>query len=227
MSAMSERREVATKPSWVASCRAMKREFFHASKYSSSWGSSPDRREGVGRGRLERLGVRVEALRLALELGGGSGEDVRVRQARPKSTFAFAVHVAVHALGEESGSSDRAPSRGRKRSPGASVFRRSRGRAERVRVSGSLASAPASMSTSNCARRGTPRRCPPSPRRRGWLRRRPASPRRGSAGRPPVGLEHRGVVEVRLLGQRVVLVGQLAHLRRLFGEVVEWSVRYV
>ena len=100
---MSESREVATKPCSSASSPAMKREFFHASKYSLIVGVmiviAVKASDGVG---SNACGVRVQGVRLALELAQRRDVDVGVGDALAELDLAVAVGVLLD-VGEQVG----------------------------------------------------------------------------------------------------------------------------
>ncbi len=80
----------------------MKREFFHASKYSDIVGDHHDHRDvRVLERRLPLLGLGVELLLVLDEVGRRGQEEVGVRQGLRELDLAVAVEVGLDALGLE------------------------------------------------------------------------------------------------------------------------------
>ena len=155
-------------------------------------GHDHQRREGVGRGGLELLRVRVERLRLLVELAQRGDVDARVGDPLAELHLAVAVDVLLHALGEEVGVGAVERRLGDEEQIPGLLQRLAVGQleAERDRALG----IGGIRSRRRCRRRTGPgaaprRRSPPSPRRRDspsrrrpWNRRGAARPRR--RGRP-------------------------------------------
>ena len=160
---MSESREAATKPSSVASSPATKREFFHASKYSLIVGVitviAVSASDGVGSNAWASASRDSAML---VELANHRDVDVGVGDALAELLLAVAVDVLVDVLGEEVGVGAVERRLGdEERLPGCSrVSPFGSSRLNETAFSGSEASEPASMSTSYCARRGTPATIP-------------------------------------------------------------------